>query len=93
MQRYCNKTRNTAPEPCSISLLRYPLPLLSFSLEKGRMPRWLGRMRFDERHPGLLRVEDGVVIAALLRCPLQEVKAPKKFQRRAAAQRPPHPVV
>ena len=32
-------------------------------------------MRFDERHPGLKQVEGGVVIAALLRCPLQEAKA------------------
>ena len=32
-------------------------------------------MRFGERHHGLLRVEVGVVIAALHRCPLQEAKA------------------
>ena len=32
-------------------------------------------MSFGRGHPGLLRVEGGVVIAALLRCPLQEAEA------------------
>ena len=41
-------------------------------------------MRFDERHPGLLQVEGGVVIAALLRCPLQEAKALGNFSVRMA---------
>ena len=50
-----------------------PLPFLG--LEKVpyvRLPHWLGHMRFDERHPGILQVEGGVLIAALLRCPNRE---------------------
>ena len=54
-----------------------PLPFLG--LEKSpyvRLPHWLGHMRFDERNPGLLQVEGGVLIAALLRCPkLEEISA------------------
>ena len=47
-------------------------------------------MRFDERYPGLPYVDGDVVIAALLRCPLQEGGAREKQNRREAAARCPH---
>ena len=61
----------------SAALRSYPPPPLLGSRKKPyvRLPHWLGRTRIDERHPGLLRLEGGIVIAALLRCPLQEAKA------------------
>ena len=53
-------------------------PLPSLGLEKNkhvRLPHSLGRMRFDECHPGFLQVEGGVVIASLLHCLRLEAKA------------------
>ena len=40
---------------------------------------WLGAERFDERHPGLLQIEEGIAIAARPRCALQSTEVRRKF--------------
>ena len=60
-----------------------PPPSLGLKKKKKvRLPHWLGRMRFDECHPGFLQMEGGVVIATLLRCIIQEAKARGNFSVR-----------
>ena len=61
-----------------------PPPLLGSRKKRPyvRLPHWLGRTRIDERHPGFLQVGGGIVVAALLRCPLQEAKARGIFSAR-----------
>ena len=73
-----------------------PPPLLGSRKKRPyvRLPHWLGRTRIDERHPGFLQVGGGIVVAALLRCPLQEAKARGIFSvRRCHGAPAPRPLI